>query len=539
MRPVSCVCSEPTPRGLLLPCPGEPLSQCLKSRPVIGSVSSFRMSLGELHPAGPTLTLTSSRRLEVLEALRVPYELAPGGVGSRLTRLERTGGGPALLWPAGTVGARGAYRLGLTPLFTGLLPGDEAERALRSTGLTWHRELDIVDHDGQVAAEIRRADDGSLFLPFDPDDAARTLLRENYLELTTQAVARRAKELARTAYYRVRPLVPRGLQMALRRRFARVQEEAAFPRWPAETALDDLYQLMLRLIDEVAGEPVPHLASWPGGKSWALILTHDVETAIGYERIDAILDAEARHDLRSAWFFVPERDYQVSDQRVAELAERGCEVGVHGLRHDGRDLSPDEIGRRLPAMRAWAEKWGATGFRAPATHRRWDLMPRLGFDYDSSYSDVARYEPQAGGSCSWLPFFIDDLVELPITLPMDHTLFELLQHADGRAWHEKAAFLRERGGMALLLTHPDYLDDARLLEYERFLEAMRGDDTAWFALPYEVSAWWRRRAASHIVLRGNSWAVKGPAAGEALMQFGSRSELHLELSRPGPHAAKR
>ena len=148
-------------------------------------------------------------------------------------------------------------------------------------------------------------------------------------------------------------------------------------------------------------------------------------------------------------------------------------------------------------------------------------MPRLGFDHDSSYSDIARYEPQAGGSCSWLPFFIDDLVELPITLPMDHTLFEVLGHTDGRIWHEKAEFLRERGGMALLLTHPDYLDGVRLREYELFLETVAADHTAWLGLPLEISSWWRRRAASRIVPGSNGWMVEGPAAGEARIEFGA------------------
>ena len=200
--------------------------------------------------------------------------------------------------------------------------------------------------------------------------------------------------------------------------------------------------MLLELIDEVAGEPVPRLSPWPDGKSWACVLTHDVETAAGYGRIERVLDTEQRNGLRSAWFLVPERDYEVGDELLARLLELGCEVGVHGLRHDGRDLAPGELRQRLPAMQTWAARWGATGFRSPATHRRWELMPRLGFDYDSSYSDVARYEPQAGGSCSWLPFFIGDLVELPITLPMDHTLFEILGHADGGVWHEKTALLR-------------------------------------------------------------------------------------------------
>jgi hypothetical protein len=467
--------------------------------------------------------LMSSRPLHVLHALGVSYELGAKTTDHGLGRLERTGVGPALLWSDSTDGERGAFRFGETPLFTRVLPDAEAHRLLVGTGLAWEKELEIVRPDGRAVSAIRRAEDGSVFLPFDPDDAAGTLLREAYLDLTNPAASRKTTALARAAYYRLRPLLPRGVQMALRRSFARVQERAAFPHWPTETALHDFYALLLRLIDEVAGEPVPRFAPWPDGKAWALVLTHDVESAVGYHRIDTVIDVERRLGLRSAWYLIPERDYQVEDKRVYALAEQGCEVGVHGVRHDGRDLSPGDVERRLPAMRIWAERWGAAGFRSPATHRRWELMPLLGFDYDSSYSDVARYEPQPGGSCSWLPFFIEGLVELPITLPMDHTLFELLGHADASVWHEKASFLRERGGMALLLTHPDYLDEARLREYKGFLEAFANDETAWRALPREVSAWWRRRAASRIVRGDGGWTVEGPAAHEARVDLGAPS----------------
>ena len=87
-------------------------------------------------------------------------------------------------------------------------------------------------------------------------------------------------------------------------------------------------------------------------------------------------------------------------------------------------------------------------------------MPRLGFDYDSSYTDTDPYEPQPGGCCSYLPFFIDDLVELPITLPQDHTLFSILGHQDCALWLDKARELRRRGGMVLVLSHPDYAHGA-------------------------------------------------------------------------------
>lgn len=474
------------------------------------------MPVGEAHDTGRTSVLKASKRIGILEAHRVPYDVVGGDPG--LARLTSAGGGRSLYWPGRATGEPSACHLGEMPLFSRVMATGEGDALLRGTGTRWRCEAEMVDSAGRPVAAILRGEDGSLFLPFDPDEAAATLLREAYLETTSSAASRKASAVGRAAYYRARRFLPRGLQLALRRRFLRVQERSGFPRWPTEPALHDLYDFVLGLLDEIAGEPVPRLAPWPYGKSWALVLTHDVETAEGYALIDAVLEVERRHGVRSAWYLVPERDYSVTDERVETLVAQGGEVGLHGLHHDGRDLSPDELPRRLPAMRTWGERWGARGFRAPATQRRWDLMPLLGFDYDSSYCDVARYEPQAGGSCSWLPFFIDDLVELPITLPMDHTVFELLGRTDAAVWHEKATLLRGRGGMALLLTHPDYLGDRRLHEYDRFLGAFAPDETAWLALPHEVSAWWRRRAASRIVRHGDEWLVEGPAADSARIQ---------------------
>jgi hypothetical protein len=147
-------------------------------------------------------------------------------------------------------------------------------------------------------------------------------------------------------------------------------------------------------------------------------------------------------------------------------------------------------------------------------------MPLLGFDYDSSFPDTDPYEPMPGGCCSWLPFFIDELVELPITLPQDHTLFVILRQRDETMWVQKAELLRGRGGMALLDTHPDYLLDASVLRaYGAFLERHAGDPTAWRALPREVSAWWRRRAASRLEQRNGAWEIIGPAAAEGHVEF--------------------
>jgi hypothetical protein len=327
-------------------------------------------------------------------------------------------------------------------------------------------------------------------------------------------------------YYAARPVIPRPVQIAMRQAFTRVQQQAPFPAFPTETALHDLYEWLFQTVTVFAGRPVPWLDLWPGGHSWALVLTHDVDTAAGLANLDLLRDIDRAAGHPSSWNFVPQR-YVTPDSLIASLAADGDEVGVHGLRHDGRDLgSLRLLRRRLPAIREYAQRWGAVGFRSPATQRNWEWMPLLGFDYDTSYHDTAPYEPTPGGCCSYLPYFIGspggpgDMVELPITLPMDHTVFQILDHDDGTIWLDKAAHVRHRGGMVLVLTHPDYADDPRVTTgYRTLLDTYRDDPTVWRALPRDVAAWWRRRAVSTIEPTDSGWTVRGTAADDGKVRF--------------------
>ena len=391
-----------------------------------------------------------------------------------------------------------------------------------SLGGRWTRAQTVEGNEGGSAA-VWEDDRGNVLLPFDPAEAIASFWSESYRSNEATGFSGNLRRLAMRTYYSVRPVLPRSAQISMRRVFSRIQRRREFPRWPTEPALHDLYAVLFRYVAGIAEEPIPSIAPWPSGYTWAVVLTHDVETSVGYRNLKLLQEIELRAGYRSSWNFVPKR-YEVEDAVVRELIEQGFEVGVHGLLHDGRDLESEEmVRRRSPEMRAYAERWGARGFRSPATHRQWDLMPMLGFDYDSSYPDTDPFEPQAGGCCTWLPYFNRDLVELPITLTQDHTLFVILRERSERAWIEKASYLRSRQGMALLITHPDYMRDVASLEaYERFLSAFSDDSGAWRALPRDVSDWWRRRAASTIVSDNGAPRIVGPAAREGkLAMLGS------------------
>jgi peptidoglycan/xylan/chitin deacetylase (PgdA/CDA1 family) len=376
--------------------------------------------------------------------------------------------------------------------------------------------MPVTDIEGVEVGQILRSESGHVALPFDPDTCVLNLLHERYLGPHGQTL-----RPSRRLYYRLRPFIPRGAQIRLRRAFARRQTRTTFPCWPADRTLHDFDALVIELLEHALGAKVPAIRPWPKGFEWALVLTHDVERAPGYSYVSDVARRELELGFRSAFFFVPERDYRVERSLLDELRADGFEVGLHGLRHDGADIAVGNLEERLPEMRRYASEWGAIGFRSPATHRSVTTIPALGFDYDSSYSDTAPYEPQPGGTCAVLPYFLEGTVELPITMPMDHTLFEVLDDTDAARWIEKARWLRERGGMALLLTHPDYLLDPRVMRaYEEFLGWAAGDAACWCALPSEISEWWRAREATELVADAGSWRLSGPGLDRAAADVG-------------------
>jgi hypothetical protein len=81
--------------------------------------------------------------------------------------------------------------------------------------------------------------------------------------------------------------------------------------------------------------------------------------------------------------------------------------------------------------------------------------------------------------------------------------------------------------MVLVLTHPDYAhEDQRITDgYRSLLDEFRADDTLWHALPREVAAWWRDRAASSLRADGDGWVIEGPAAAQGRVGFATPSSV--------------
>ena len=254
----------------------------------------------------------------------------------------------------------------------------------------------------------------------------------------------------------------------------RVRARRPFPRWPAETALHDLCDLVTGLVAEVGGGVVPCIAPWPAGYSWALVLTHDVETAKGRDAIDHLRRAEESEGLTSSWNLVPER-YEVTDELVTHLRAAGCEVGVHGLRHDGHDLaSLRTLQRRLPLMQMWALDAGMRSGSAPRQR-----TARLGVDADAGVrlrlfvpripTPTSRCQAAVARGCrsSTRIWSSSDHAA-----PGPHNVRAPAYRSRNLAREDRSAEKPRRYGVAH--NAPDYmLEPARLRSYERFLQRLR------------------------------------------------------------------
>lgn len=322
---------------------------------------------------------------------------------------------------------------------------------------------------------------------------------------------------ARRLYYHLaRPFLPRQVRPLLRRLVRSGQRNGFALGWPVE----DRYVRFLYAVLEVVQKQHPGLrpaSFWPGGARFALVLTHDVETTAGQASVRRLADLEEHLGFRSSFNFVPER-YSVDRSLMEELRTRGFEIGVHGLKHDGKLFSSHaEFSRRAKRINHYLKEFGAVGFRAPLTHRHPGWMQELEIEYDLSFFDTDPYEPIPGGAMSVWPFQIGHFIELPYTLVQDYTLTAVLGETTPRIWLQKVDFLERYHGMALLNTHPDYLvAPATWKVYADFLDAMKQRGGYWHALPREVAAWWRARveAPSPEALQGAGRATARPADGD-------------------------
>jgi len=360
-------------------------------------------------------------------------------------------------------------------------------------------------------------------LPFDPDQVVDNLRWEQYHAHGVRSLA--GGSPLRRMYYLLRPLMPVGARKHLQKRYLRGWDAVPFPKWPVDQTVERIFERLLMLAMRAGGvDRIPFIWFWPGGARACAILTHDVETQAGADFCSSLMDLNDRFGFKSSFQIVPEKRYSFGSRFLENIRQRGFEVNVHDLNHDGQLFSErEEFLRRAERIRDYRREFGAEGFRSAVMYRNPHWFDALDFSYDMSIPNVAHLDPQRGGCCTVFPYFIGNLVELPLTTIQDYPLFHVLSDYSINLWRKQISLVAEKHGLVSFIIHPDYVIDERprrvYTELLQHLARLRDRGEVWAALPKEVASWWRLRSQLRLVEQGGEWRIHGHGSDRAKLAF--------------------
>ncbi len=378
-------------------------------------------------------------------------------------------------------------------------------------------------HDALADVEVG---EGALRLPLDPNEIIENLHRERYVHRDALRSSRLTERpLVRSVYYGLRPLLPIHVRKHLQRLHVGDWPTIPFPHWPVDRTVEQILERLLVLAMKARGlERVPFIWFWPEGANACAIMTHDVEERAGRDFCSQLMDLDEAAGLKSSFQIVPEARYPVPQAFLEEIRARGFEINIHDLNHDGRSFSSyDEFMRRVRGINQYGREYRALGFRSGALYRNQAWYAALEFSYDMSVPSVAHLEPQRGGCCSLMPFFIGRILELPLTMIQDYSLFHILNDYSIDLWKQQLSVITERHGLASFIVHPDYIIATRArATYQTLLQhlaRLREERALWIALPAEVDRWWRERSQMTVVSEGTEWRIEGNGRERARLAF--------------------
>ena len=188
----------------------------------------------------------------------------------------------------------------------------------------------------------------------------------------------------------------------------------------------------------------------------------------------------------------------------------------------------------LPRLMITGAQWGVDGFRAAVLYRRQEWFKDLDFSYDMSVPNVAHLDPQRGGCCTVMPYFVGGLLEIPVTTTQDYTLFHILSDYKADLWKTQIDLIMEKHGLLGFIVHPDYITtDRERKVYEGLLAhlaELRRKKGIWIATPGKVNKWWRQRAKMKIIEDSRGVRIEGEGSERARVGYASAVDGRLSLN---------
>jgi peptidoglycan/xylan/chitin deacetylase (PgdA/CDA1 family) len=234
---------------------------------------------------------------------------------------------------------------------------------------------------------------------------------------------------------------------------------------------------------------------------------------------------QALHPYHSApTFFIPAAVLGRHPRLIAEIAQSGAEIGIHGYVHN--DYRMLDACQQHEQTRHATEVFAQTnvrfaGFRNP--YLGWnedslEVFRQLGFTYESNEAvlhevvDMTHFSPLLRGgfarsltlfqaipctSYTLRPHFEGKLVRIPTSIPDDEMLFDRLRITNpqevGHIWSAVMQRVYEHEGIYTLNLHPErgILCQQALQELLRAAKAQ--PQPVWIARLQEVALWWQER----------------------------------------------
>jgi hypothetical protein len=376
-------------------------------------------------------------------------------------------------------------------------------------------------------------------LPFDPMHVVDNLRRERYpVHAIGPWKTLTAREAIRQAYYFARPLMAVKVRKHFQKFDLKGWNEIPFPAWPVDRTVDQILETLLKLSLKARGvSRLPFIWFWPEGYSSCTTMTHDVEESAGLEFCPQLMDIDDAAGIKASFQVVPEKRYTVSPNVLQTFRDRGFEVNVQDLNHDGHLYQDrEEFLRRAEKINRYLLKFGSSGFRAGSMYRNTDWYDAFDFSFDMSVPNVAHLESQRGGCCTVMPYFIGKVLELPLTTTQDYSLFHILDDYSISLWKRQIDLILEKHGLVSFVIHPDYVIDGRARNtYQALLDylcQLRSEGKTWIALPGEVDRWWRARSQMKLVSESGKWTIEGAGRERAKIAYAILNGDEMVYSLP-------
>ena len=374
---------------------------------------------------------------------------------------------------------------------------------------------------------------GTAYLPFDVSQVVNSLRWEMYAHGWRNGNPNSALS---SLYYFIRPLLPVAVRKHLQKIRFRGWEKIPFPHWPVDRTVDNVLEQVLLLSMRAQNlKQIPFIWFWPKGASSCALITHDVETSRGVDLCGKLMDVNDSFGIKASFQVIPEERYHVTAAFLQSIRDRGFEVVVHDLNHDGHLFRDRErFVERAAKINAYGKEFGATGFRAGVLYRNQLWYDLLDFEYDMSVPNVAHLDPQRGGCCTVMPYFVGKVLEIPVTTTQDYTLFHILNDYSTTLWERQIELIMEKHGLISVVIHPDYITGARAnYSYEGLLAhlaQLKVRRNLWVTTPGEVNTWWRQRSEMTLVEEEGQLRIEGAGKERAAIAYASEQGGRLVLS---------